>query len=279
MTPEQSAKLFQAVHPGRHVHHAQARRHRPGPHHQQAPGGADGRPDLDRERGRRGQHVPVHRLAGPGLGQGTAARSCPSSCASCACWSWTTIRRRGKSWRMPLTGVAAQVEVVSSGAEAVAAVKQHDATSPYDLVFMDWRMPGMDGLQATRQIKEDAQLRKQPAIVMVTAFGREEVREEAERLGIDGFLRQAGHQVHAGGHAGQRCSRPPPARPRRPRRTIRRRGAAGGRADPAGRGQRDQPADRGGAARRRRRPHDGRQQRTRGRGAAAAATRPPTTWC
>jgi PAS domain S-box-containing protein len=87
-----------------------------------------------------------------------------------------------------LQGITAHVDVVSSGAEAVAAVKQHDTSSPYDLVFMDWRMPGMDGLQATRRIKQDGQLHKQPAIVMVTAFGREEVREEAERLGIDGFL-------------------------------------------------------------------------------------------
>ena len=53
---------------------------------------------------------------------------------------------------------------------------------------MDWRMPGMDGLQASRHIKSDETLKQQPAIVMVTAFGREEVREEAERLGIDGFL-------------------------------------------------------------------------------------------
>jgi CheY-like chemotaxis protein len=59
---------------------------------------------------------------------------------------------------------------------------------PYDVVFMDWRMPGMDGLQASRHIKSDETLKHQPAIVLVTAFGREEVREEAERLGLDGFL-------------------------------------------------------------------------------------------
>ncbi|MFA6294109.1 MAG: response regulator, partial [Victivallales bacterium] len=87
-----------------------------------------------------------------------------------------------------LKGMTGHVDVVSSGAEAVVAVKQNDKTSPYDLVFMDWRMPGMDGLQATRRIKQDGQLSKQPSVVMVTAFGREEVREEAERLGIDGFL-------------------------------------------------------------------------------------------
>jgi PAS domain S-box-containing protein len=87
-----------------------------------------------------------------------------------------------------LSGVTAHADAVSSGAEAVAAVKQHDEASPYDLVFMDWRMPSMDGLEATRRIKEDQQLRRPPAVVMVTAFGREEVRDEAERLGIDGFL-------------------------------------------------------------------------------------------
>jgi two-component system, sensor histidine kinase and response regulator len=46
----------------------------------------------------------------------------------------------------------------------------------------------MDGLQASRLIKSDETLAKQPAIVLVTAFGREEVREEAERLNLDGFL-------------------------------------------------------------------------------------------
>jgi two-component system, sensor histidine kinase and response regulator len=87
-----------------------------------------------------------------------------------------------------LKGVAAQVDAVSGGAEAVAAVKQHAAASPYDVVFMDWKMPGVDGLEATRQIKRDKAIAKQPAVVMVTAFGREEVREEAEKLAIDDFL-------------------------------------------------------------------------------------------
>jgi PAS domain S-box-containing protein len=88
----------------------------------------------------------------------------------------------------PLATVAAHVDTVASGREAIAAIQQHDATDPYDIVFMDWRMPGMDGLQASRHIKSDETLKHQPAIVLVTAFGREEVREEAERLQLDGFL-------------------------------------------------------------------------------------------
>ena len=88
----------------------------------------------------------------------------------------------------PLRAIVGDVNVVASGAEAVAAVTDADATAPYDLVFMDWRMPGLDGLEASRRIKSDPTVTHQPAIVLVTAFGREEVREEAERLQLDGFL-------------------------------------------------------------------------------------------
>src|SRR3974377_935329 len=49
-------------------------------------------------------------------------------------------------------------------------------------------MPGMEGVQAARALKTDATIKHLPAIVMVTAFGRDEVREEAEKLHLDGFL-------------------------------------------------------------------------------------------
>ena len=88
----------------------------------------------------------------------------------------------------PLSALGSRVDAVGSGKEAIALVQERDATDPYDIVFMDWRMPGMDGLQASRHIKSDETLRHPPAIVLVTAFGREEVREEAERLQLDGFL-------------------------------------------------------------------------------------------
>jgi two-component system sensor histidine kinase/response regulator len=88
----------------------------------------------------------------------------------------------------PLCTLTHHVDAVASGKEAITAIQQQDATEPYDIVFMDWRMPGMDGLQASRHIKGDETLSRQPAIVLVTAFGREEVREEAERLQLDGFL-------------------------------------------------------------------------------------------
>jgi PAS domain S-box-containing protein len=88
----------------------------------------------------------------------------------------------------PLCNLVKRVDVVASGKEAIAAVKQYDKAEPYDVLFMDWRMPEMDGLQASRHIKSDETLANPPHIVLVTAFGREEVREEAERLKLDGFL-------------------------------------------------------------------------------------------
>jgi signal transduction histidine kinase/DNA-binding response OmpR family regulator/HPt (histidine-containing phosphotransfer) domain-containing protein len=87
-----------------------------------------------------------------------------------------------------LSAVTRRVDVAASGKEAIAAIRREDPFDPYDIVFMDWRMPGLDGLQASRHIKSDETLRRQPAIVLVTAFGREEVREEAEQLQLDGFL-------------------------------------------------------------------------------------------
>ena len=90
--------------------------------------------------------------------------------------------------RESLDTIAQRVDAVASGSEAIAAIRERDSADPYDIVFMDWRMPGMDGLQASRYIKSDETLKQQPAIVLVTAFGREEVRDEAERLQLDGFL-------------------------------------------------------------------------------------------
>jgi len=90
--------------------------------------------------------------------------------------------------RESLDTIARRVDAVASGSEAIAAIRERDSADPYDIVFMDWRMPGMDGLQASRYIKSDETLTQQPAIVLVTAFGREEVRDEAERLQLDGFL-------------------------------------------------------------------------------------------
>ena len=84
-----------------------------------------------------------------------------------------------------LRSFALRADAVSSGPEAIDAIKSADANDPYHLIRMDWHMPGMDGLQASAIIRRDTNLKTVPRIVMVTAFGREEVRAKAERIGID----------------------------------------------------------------------------------------------
>ena len=87
-----------------------------------------------------------------------------------------------------LVSIVEHVDTVQSGPSALTAIQRMDRDRPYDILFVDWRMPEMDGLQVARRIKSDEKLSHQPAIILVTAFGREEVREEAEHLHLDGFL-------------------------------------------------------------------------------------------
>jgi PAS domain S-box-containing protein len=87
-----------------------------------------------------------------------------------------------------LRAFALNVHSVSSGEDAIRELVSADSLGPYQLVLMDWRMPGLDGLETSRTIKRGNRLKHAPKIVMVTAFGREDIRAEAEKLGIDGFL-------------------------------------------------------------------------------------------
>ena len=83
---------------------------------------------------------------------------------------------------------ALRAESVSSGEDAVREIMSADSQDPYRLVLMDWHMPGMDGLEASRIIKRHDRLQHIPKIVMVTAFGREDLRTQAEEIGIDSYL-------------------------------------------------------------------------------------------
>jgi CheY-like chemotaxis protein len=78
--------------------------------------------------------------------------------------------------------------VVADGATAVSAVATAQAIgAPYDLVLMDLHLPGMDGLEATRQIRALAEGGKLP-IIALTANAFAEDREACRVAGMDGFL-------------------------------------------------------------------------------------------
>ncbi len=79
-----------------------------------------------------------------------------------------------------------EVTVTKSGEEAIGRLV-NEREHPYELVLMDWKMPEMDGLEASRIILEEKNI-KTPTIIMVTAFGKDEIAEKAKSLGIKAFL-------------------------------------------------------------------------------------------
>lgn len=83
-----------------------------------------------------------------------------------------------------LEGAGHVVEVVSSGADAVAAVRRKD----YDCVLMDIAMPGMDGKEATRMIRAISEKAKQMPIIAMTAYVAAQDRQGIMEAGLDGFV-------------------------------------------------------------------------------------------
>ena len=79
------------------------------------------------------------------------------------------------------------VSTANHGAQALTMLRQASGR-PYDLVLMDWRMPGMNGDEVAGRIQTDPAIAHQPKIVMVTAYGSEDVMRRAAQTGMDGFL-------------------------------------------------------------------------------------------
>ncbi|MFM8443641.1 MAG: response regulator [Methylococcus sp.] len=87
-----------------------------------------------------------------------------------------------------LTAMRFDVAEASGGPEAIAAIRQADAAGRgFAVVFIDWRMPGMDGIQVARGVRQLG-LARPPKLVMVTAHGREEVLRDAGEAGIQDVL-------------------------------------------------------------------------------------------
>jgi two-component system, sensor histidine kinase and response regulator len=95
-----------------------------------------------------------------------------------------------------LASMTFRPDAVSSGEEAVIAVRdQNNGEDPYDIVFLDWMLDGIDGIEAGRQIAA-LELQRQPERVMVTAYGRAEVMDAAEGAGIEVALVKPVTQSH-----------------------------------------------------------------------------------
>lgn len=86
-----------------------------------------------------------------------------------------------------LLEAAADIEVLGEAEDGEQALVQASTLAP-DVILMDIRMPGMDGLEATRRILSDPAKESAPRVLVLTTFDADEYVYEALRVGASGFL-------------------------------------------------------------------------------------------
>ncbi len=78
-------------------------------------------------------------------------------------------------------------ETVLSGKEAIELVRLRQARQqPFDLLLIDLKMPGMDGIETAREIR--SVVGHETAIIIITAYKWDDVLEEAKAAGVDSFI-------------------------------------------------------------------------------------------
>jgi PAS domain S-box-containing protein len=87
-----------------------------------------------------------------------------------------------------LSNMGLDVDQADSGKSAINATDRADIQGrPYEIVLLDWQMPLMDGIETAKLLRERP-LKRIPLMMMVTAYGREEVIKGAEEAGIEEVL-------------------------------------------------------------------------------------------
>jgi two-component system, sensor histidine kinase and response regulator len=84
-----------------------------------------------------------------------------------------------------------RVKVVSTGRQALEEVVRcagAEASERYQLVFLDWRMPDLDGLETARLIREALSSAQAPAVIITTAFENARVVDQGAAIGVRAFL-------------------------------------------------------------------------------------------
>ena len=88
-----------------------------------------------------------------------------------------------------LSSFSFQADQACSGKEGIEILTDAvRAGAPYDLVIMDYFMPEMDGIEASRQILKHPDLKPSPRIIMVSAYSREDILLNASKTGLNTFL-------------------------------------------------------------------------------------------
>ena len=86
-----------------------------------------------------------------------------------------------------LQGIGLKGEWVNSGEKAVQlAYARHDKKDDFFAIIMDWQMPGMDGIETTRKLRE--RIGSDVTIIMLTSYDYADIVDEAKEAGVDGFI-------------------------------------------------------------------------------------------
>ena len=89
--------------------------------------------------------------------------------------------------RMVLDEVGIRADLCTGGEEALRMMEvQQTKKEPYNLVLMDWNMPGMNGLEASEKIRK--RFSGDTTVIVITAYNWDDIQEEAQRVGVDSFL-------------------------------------------------------------------------------------------
>jgi len=86
-----------------------------------------------------------------------------------------------------LKSIGVRAEWALDGERAVQMVRQHHAIhNDYHIILLDWKMPGMDGIETARHLRRE--LGNEVPILLLSAYDCSEIEQEAREAGINGFL-------------------------------------------------------------------------------------------
>ena len=89
--------------------------------------------------------------------------------------------------KLALNEVGIQADTCLKGSEALEMMElRHAKQDPYNLAILDWKMPGMDGLDVTREIRK--RYSHETTVIILTAYNWDDITDEALQAGVDSFI-------------------------------------------------------------------------------------------
>ena len=83
-----------------------------------------------------------------------------------------------------LDNMGMRTEEAASGSDAICTIESaHAAGDPFSILLLDWRMPGLDGLQTAHRLR-DLKLTPHPVTVFVTAYDEPDLGQRARNEGV-----------------------------------------------------------------------------------------------